>query len=49
MKMGLDVLEIKKFCEKHKISSNNPASIEVVLGRDDLNELVESFKEECNV
>ena len=40
---GLDTLQIKKFCERHKISSVNPASIEAVLGRDDLDNLVESF------
>lgn len=46
-KMGLGVLEIKKFCEKHKITSGNPESIDAILGRDDLAELVEAFKEEC--
>lgn len=44
--LGLGVLEIKRFCEKHKISSNNPTSIEAILGRDDLAALVESFKAE---
>lgn len=45
-RLGLEALEIKKFCEKHKISSNNPASIEAILRRDDLAALVESFKAE---
>lgn len=44
--LGLGVLGIKMFCEEHKISSNNPASIEAILGRDDLAALVESFKAE---
>ncbi|MCI5969151.1 phage recombination protein Bet [Helicobacter sp.] len=44
--LGLEVLEIKKFCEKHKITSVNPESIEAILGREDLKTLVEDFKSE---
>lgn len=47
-KMGLDVLEIKRFCEKNKISSNNPDSIELALSCNNLEELVDIFKNDCN-
>ena len=43
---GLDTKEIKEFCKKHEVSSDDPASIEDMLCNENLNFLISVFKEE---